>query len=401
MKKKKWTKKRHQLVMALVRIVIKPLAWIKFKFKYEKLNNKKTPYLIFYNHQTVWDQFLVGLMCSNKTYYVMSDDLTTIKFASRVLNFLLHPIPYKKSSTDFTILRVCRQVGLEGGSIAISPEGNRTYSGKTEYIKFSTIKMVKFLKLPLAILHIKGGYGAFPRWSNKSRKGKIEGSVYKIYQYEEYKDIPDEKLYQMICDDLYVDESILSGPFKSKRSAEYLERVIYNCPQCGFTHFKSNKDLLKCTTCNMTLRYNEFKQFEGIDCQAPFKNVNEWYEYQIAELFKLELLSLDTNKVLFEDQVRFFEIIPRKKKKLIDKNAILIMYSNRIEVVHNNTIDIYMFDEMSSSGVFGKNKVNFFLKDKTYQFKGDVSFNAVKYVNLYYKYKIEKGEEKDDKFLGL
>ena len=72
------------------------------------------------------------------------------RFVGKLLKFLLNPIPFKKASTDFTILRTCRQVASEGGSIAIFPEGNRTYSGKTEYIKPSTIKMMKFLNGGLA-----------------------------------------------------------------------------------------------------------------------------------------------------------------------------------------------------------------------------------------------------------
>lgn len=400
MKKKKWTKLRHRIFMFFLRIGIKIYGLFKFGFKYEKLK-VKTPHLIFCNHQTVWDQFLVGLMCDNKTYFVMSDDLTTIKYASKLMEFFLHPIPYKKSSTDFTILRTCRQVASEGGSIAIFAEGNRTYSGQTEYIKPATIKMMKFLKLPVAILRIEGGYGVYPRWADKSRKGRINGKIYKIYQYDEYKDIPEDELYKMICNDLYVDDTRLDATYKSKRSAEYLERVIYNCPKCGFTHFVSHKDILTCTTCNMSLRYNEHLQFEGINTDAPFKSVKEWYIYQQEELLKLNLLDYDKDKVIFEEKVKFLEIIPRKKKQLIDSEATLYMYADRIKIAYLDKEDTYTFDEISSAGVFGRNKMNFFIGTHTYQFLYDEHFNAMKFVNLYYKYVMEKGDNNNDQFFGL
>ncbi len=401
MTKKKWIKVRHQIVIETIRIFMRPIAYFYFGFRYKRFKNHKQPYFIMHNHQTVWDQFLIGLIWSNKTYFIMSDDLTTIKFLSPIMKFLVNPIPYKKASTDFTILRTCKQVVQEGGSIVIAAEGNRTYSGKTEYINPTIVKMIKFLKIPIATIRIEGGYGIFPRWANKKRKGRFYGSVYKTYSYEDYKDMSDKKLYDILCEDLYVDESTEEGPYKSSHSAEYLERVIYNCPKCGFTTFQSHKQILHCTTCNMMLRYNEYKQFEGINIDAPFKNVNEWYEYQKIKLFDMKLMSYDTNYLFFEDKVKFIEVLFRKSKKIIDKNAIIKMYSNRIEVIYQEKKSQFLFDKISSSGVFGKNKLNFYVDKYILQFKGNHSFNAMKYVNLFYKYKIEKGDVKNDKFLGL
>ena len=171
-KVKKWIRFRHRLIIFIVKIFAIPIFYF-MGFRWKKLPKNNKPYLIFYNHQTVWDQFLVALMTVKKTYFVMSDDLSSIKVLSALLNWALHPIPYKKASTDFTILRNLKQVASEGGSVAISPEGNRTYSGKTEYINPTGIKMMKFLKLPVAIVRIEEGYGVFPRWANKRRKGKI------------------------------------------------------------------------------------------------------------------------------------------------------------------------------------------------------------------------------------
>ena len=69
-------------------------------------------------------------------------------------------------------------------------------------------------------------------------------------------------------------------------------------------------------------------------------------------------------------------------------------------VIYKDKLDVYYFDNISSAGVFGKNKFNIYVDKQIFQFKGDVSFNALKYVNLFYKYKIEKGDEKNG-FLGL
>ena len=89
MKKKKWMRKRHQVVLCLLRLVFRPLAFFIWGFRYKKLPDLKNPHLIFCNHQTVWDQFLLGMMCSNKTYFVMTDDVFSVRFVGKLLQFLL------------------------------------------------------------------------------------------------------------------------------------------------------------------------------------------------------------------------------------------------------------------------------------------------------------------------
>ena len=59
------------------------------------------------------------------------------------------------------------------------------------------------------------------------------------------------------------------------------------------------------------------------------------------------------------------------------------------------------FEDISAVVVLGKNKLNIYYKDKVYQFKGSKRFNALKYVNIYYRNKnIAEGNE-NDTFLGL
>lgn len=119
------------------------------------------------------------------------------------------------------------------------------------------------------------------------------------------------------------------------------------------------------------------------------------------KLFDMQLMSYDVNHLFFEDKVTFIEVLFRKSKKIIDKNAMIRMYANRMEIIYQDKKSQFLFDEISSSGVFGKNKLNFYVDKFILQFKGDNHFNAMKYVNVFYKYKIEKGDVKNDKFLGL
>ena len=399
-KQKKWCLPRHRVVTALMRVIMFPILTIKYGFRYKKFQHDKRNYLVLFNHQTANDQFYVGYLFNTKTYYVTSDDLSLIPFVGWVLKVLVHIIPYKKASTDFGILKTCKQVANEGGNICMAPEGNRTYSGKTGHINPTISKMIRFLKLPVAFVNIKGGYGSLPRFAKKVRRGRVTSVVTRVLEYEEYKDLSDEEIFNIVKKELYVDESLPDASFKSKRKAEFIERVVYLCPNCGMVHFKSKGDYLECPVCHSKLKYNEYKQFESVYGNIKFKNVSEWYDYQREELLKLKLLELDPDKELFKEKTDFYEVIPRKHKLLIAKNAIVSLYPNRVELSYDDKKMVLLYDDINSSGVFGGNKMDYFLDEHTYQLKYDNSFNVLKYVQYYYKYKMEKGENPDE-FFGI
>lgn len=399
-KAKKWIHFRHRIVNGIASVILWPIFKIKTRFTYKRFRHKE-PYLVLSNHQTVYDQFFLGYMLRPKMYFVATDDLTTMKFVSPLLNYFVHPIPYKKGSTDFTILRTCKKVADEGGTIVIFPEGNRTYSGETGYINDTIAKMIKFLKLPVAFVNITGGYGVQPRWANKPNRGKkMHCEVVNTMSFDEYKDLSYEEIFEIVKKNLYVDESTEDGPFKSKHQAEYLERAIYYCPKCGFSHFASKGNVLTCKNCGATVKYNSFKQFESADGVIPFKNVKEWYRYQEKTLLALDFNLYADEDEITSDVVSLFEVIPRKKKVQILEEAKLTLFKNRLEFTLKDERLVFEFNDIISAGVFGKNKMNFFMKDKTYQIKSDVHFNALKYVQIYYKTKIDKGEITDE-FLGL
>ena len=394
--KKKWSRIRHRIVYVVVRAFVRPIMAFKYGFRPKKFKGGKRGYLVLSNHQTSMDQFFLACILGIKTYYIASDDLLTIKFLSPLLQWAVKIIPYKKASTDFTILRTCRQVASENCNIVMFPEGNRTYTGQTCYINPTVAKMIKFLKMPIAFVHIKDGFGVMPRFASKERKGYCSAEVFEVMEYEDYKDLSNEELEKLVCEKLYFDESQPSGPFKSKHQAEYLERVIYNCPVCGFSHFMSKSDILSCTNCLASVRYNEYKQFESLDGKINFKNVAEWYQYQREYIKKISLNDYELDQVIFEDKGNLFLIVPRKRKQMIFKDCDIKLFKDRIELIGLKDQITIKLEDIVSSGVFGKNKVNFFTKDNTYQIKSDEHFNALKYVEIVYKYKQEIGGNSDE-----
>ncbi|MBQ0099782.1 MAG: 1-acyl-sn-glycerol-3-phosphate acyltransferase, partial [Firmicutes bacterium] len=384
----------------IVNTIVRPYVRHKYHLTYKKFkDSKKRQYLVLINHQTPMDQFFFSLMFYGKKHLVVTEDVMRNGFISSIIKFLISPIPFRKSSTDAQAVMTCIRKAREGGTIFLAPEGNRTYSGKTGYIKPSVAKLAKALKLPVAILKIEGGYSVQPRWANTVRKGKCRAYIQEVLEYENFKDIPDEQLAELIKEKLYNDESGDTGIYKDKHRAEYLERAIFICPDCGLTTFYSDHEKVRCETCKKEIIYNENKTLTGNGFEFPFKNVGEWYEYQEKYINNLDVNKFNTTPA-YTETVRFIRVFSDKAKVVLSVNASISLYGDRYVVKINNKTRVFEFNNISAVTVLGRNKMDFYYNDEIYQIKGGKRFNALKYMFFFYRKK-NMEEEKNGTFLGL
>lgn len=400
-KNKKWTRPRHTLVRNLLSITLGVYTKLRYRIKVEKHKEKEQrQYLILYNHQTAFDQNFVGMAFKRPIYYLASEDLFSNGFVSSLIKYLVAPIPIKKQTTDLAAIRNCMKVAAEGGTIAIAPEGNRTYSGKTEYMSPAIASLARRLKLPIVLYKIEGGYGVHPRWSDVIRRGKMRAYVSRILEPEEYADMSSQELADLIERELYVNEGVNDAEFFHRRRAEYLERAVYYCPKCGLSEFRSDKTRISCQRCGITAEYTERKELVGVNCEFPYRYVTEWYDAQYNYVNSIDVTKL-TDAPLYTDTVRISEVIPYKRKIKLSASATSRLYGDRIDV--SGDIELLLpFEKLTAVSVLGKNKVNLYTdENKVYQIKGSKRFNALRYVNFYYRHhNIVRGEE-NVRFLGL
>lgn len=402
-KKKKWIKLRHRVVRNIAYAIMYPYSRIKYGITIERhKDSRKRPYLIVMNHQTAFDQFFVGMAFPGAVYYIASEDIFSNGWISKLIKYLVAPIPIKKQTTDVHAILNCMRVAKEGGTIALAPEGNRTFSGETVYINPAISKLAKKLSLPLAFYRLEGGYGVHPRWSDVVRKGKMRGYVSRVVEPEEYKSMTDEELGTFIEKELYVNECSLSGEFRHKKTAEYLERAMYICPYCGLSEFESHGDIVECKKCHRQIRYLPTKELQGVGFDFPYRFTTEWYAYQCDFINGFDTTK-HTESPIYIDTVSISEVILYKNKKLIEKNAELSLFGDRIEAKGSKGFELNIpFEDASATVVIlGKNKLNLYYKGKVYQIKGCKRFNALKYLNIYHRHINIKEGHPDDKFLGL
>lgn len=398
-KRKPWMKLRHRIVTAIARPFLTLTAILKYHIKVDKFRAQgERNWLILSNHQTDFDQFFLGMAFRGPVYYVAMEDLFSMGFLSRLIQWAVAPIPIMKATNDVKAVMTCIRLAREGGTIGLFPEGNRTYSGTTCYIKPSVAALAKKLGLPIAIFRIEGGYGVKPRWADRVRGGKMRAGVRRVIEREEYAALSNDELYDLICKELWVDESAQTASFPSKYAAEHLERVFYVCPECGLSEFTSAGDTVRCKKCGAAYRYTENCRFEN----APFPDPASWYRHQEEFIRQLDLSPYALSP-MYRDSAEVREVIVYDRKRLLMKDAPITLCGDRLELGSGANRLLLPFDDIRAMACIAGHKLNVFYQDTIYQLKGGDSFNALKYCNIYYHAKYVKEGHTDGKFqfLGL
>ena len=400
-KDKRIVRFRHRVIRKLVYLPGMLLSKILYGSKVDRLQgDHKRQYLILYNHESDFDQILLGQAFRFPVYYLAMEDILSNGLSSAILRYAFAPIAIKKQTIDLKALRDCFQVVKEGGSIAIAPEGHRTYSGRPCYINPSIVKMIRKLKLPVVLFRIEGAYGTQPRWSNVIRRGHVHAYPSEVIEPEEYAALTNDEFYERIRVGLAVDETKLPGEFRHKKLAEYLERVAYICPDCGIAPHESKDDLIRCTSCGRTVRYLPDKTLEGVDRPFPFRYAADWYEYQCDTINRMDP-EVYKDRAAAEDMGSLYRVILYKKKELLRENARLTLYGDRIVVDAGTETELCLPFEEVPVTLLGRNKLNLYAGDEVLQVRGSVRFNALKYLNFYNRwYNLHKGDPRST-YLGM
>lgn len=356
------------------------------------------------NHVSMLDPVFVGLSFKFPLYYVAADDVFKKRFWSRLLVWLISPIPKIKGMSDLTTVREMVSAVKQGGSICLFPNGNTTYSGNEQHIVKGIGRLVKLLKITLVIYNLEGLYGVDPRWGRSLRKGISYGRIRKILRYDEYKTIPNDEFDTLIEENLSVSAAARSSlPLKyaSSHKAEYLERVLFLCPDCRkLGTFRSSGNTVTCSVCSYTLEYRENLSFKLIHGSHEFQNVKEFYDYQVEFMNSLTEERLKAMLPLISIHETFGEESRGKPVKIYSKDASINLSFNKFTITSDRGIQSFSLDEIEGFAIHGRNKLLFFTRTAYYFLQGEKRRNALQFLYFFYTIKRLTGRNEDG-FLGI
>jgi 1-acyl-sn-glycerol-3-phosphate acyltransferase/DNA-directed RNA polymerase subunit RPC12/RpoP len=215
-------------------------------------------------------------------------------FRNPVLKFLLGlmgVIPKYQFTNDSQAILKAKNVILRKGIIAILPHGCLSNEGRPGgFAAPSTAKLLKMFKIPVVVVQINGGYLTRPRWTKRSRRGRIDVVVKKILSGEELMTLSTNDIYQRVINAIYFDDYKWQREhmvtFRGSRLAEGSELVLYKCPKCK-TEFnlRSNGNRLFCLSCNNEAVLNNKLFFEpGKEESIVYDGFDTWYDFQQESL---------------------------------------------------------------------------------------------------------------------
>ena len=364
-----------RLLKPLIAFYTKVFLGFKYNYNFELDKNEKL--VVLSNHQTDLDPVFVRVGLKRFFYILSTDNIYSKKLTSKFLT-LMGGIPKRKGVPDFESIKRILEISKEGGSVCIFPEGNRSYAEFQFYIAPNFASLLLKMKATIVLYNIHGGFGSFPRFGAKRRKGPFYGEVKRILRYEQYKDMGVDELTSIIKDNLRVFDSESGALYKSNRRAEYLERMLFTCPKCGKLHtLESKGNYIKCNNCGLEVEYTEDLKLRSVDKDFKYIRLVEWYDYQKEVIRNMEI----NEEVIFTDQdVELAVVNPFKRYKVLAKGE-LKLYKDKFSV---GDVILDVSNVMSASPMSGR-KLCITYNGDNYQLKGNKRFNALKYAFIFHR----------------
>lgn len=250
--KRRLVRRRLTVVFTLLRPVFQAYLRLWYGYRAERFRgeDRKHPCLILSNHDGPLDPFMLAVSFRRPIYFVASDHIFRLGFVSRLIRWLVAPIPIVKSIVDTRTIRDILTTVREGGTVGLFPSGNRSFAGREAPIPAATAKLVRHLRIPVVFYRFDRGYLATPRWARHARRGRVTGRVVRVLRPEEAVALSTEELHRLMVETLHDDPYAGHEPlirFRGRRLAEHLERVLFVCPSCfGFATLRSRGDRVDC-----------------------------------------------------------------------------------------------------------------------------------------------------------
>jgi 1-acyl-sn-glycerol-3-phosphate acyltransferase/DNA-directed RNA polymerase subunit RPC12/RpoP len=186
----------------------------------------------------------------------------------------------------------------DGRTLVIFPEGIQSTSGSTHPINPATMKLLFKLKLPVALVTLKGAYFTRPRYTSDTKKGKITAHYTKLFAPEDFENCSSQELYDRLLEAFRYNEFTEHAenpvPFRGKKpNIDGLDNIIYKCPQCSREHrLVIEGDTMRCTECGFAIRMDEYYRISSVSGELPFRDIDQWYQWQRKQVAQ-EILQED------------------------------------------------------------------------------------------------------------
>jgi 1-acyl-sn-glycerol-3-phosphate acyltransferase len=398
------TRKFNAFFNIFARMTVVVTLVIKYRIRGENKKLFKTlkpPYLLIPNHVTMFDPAMVNSFVYPRVHFVMSDANLRSKLSRWVYLKMCRVIPKTKAVSDSSTARQMIKLARENRVICVFAEGRATWDGVTHDIFFSTSKLIKVLKIPVVVPLISGGYLSRPRWAAAMRRGRMVINYKKIFDGPELKKMTPEQIHEKLLAEMWNDDyeyqRRTGQTFRSKKGAEYLERLLFICPACEkhvTLHSEGNR--FYCTSCGFENEWTPEGYLKPVNRDdQPTRSVTQWAQWQ-SETFGAFIEKLQERKSkdpIFTDNNVTLKVGYKMDPMQTVMTGTMYLYLDRFTIKNEKEEKVFPIDQVDGVQVLLANKFEFYFEGSVYKFSfSNPRCSGYKYMNAIQKIAPEKTE---------
>ena len=173
----------------------------KFSVKGSAPPKKEGPFIFMFNHESMYDVFMLGAAIP---YYINSVGWEGVfkwpVFGYFAKRYGAYPIPHNNTDKAIEVLNVAKKILIEDGdSMILSPEGQRTLTGRINPFKKGVFHFAKSTKVASIVpVGLIGAFKANRRDSWIINPGKLEIRFGEPITPKEYKELSVEELRDLV-----------------------------------------------------------------------------------------------------------------------------------------------------------------------------------------------------------
>ncbi|PRQ04087.1 2-acyl-glycerophospho-ethanolamine acyltransferase [Enhygromyxa salina] len=258
---------------------------------------RRGPVLLVSNHPCPWDVMMVPWSNNRQTHILGTDQLLRVPYFGWMMPYF-SMIPFKKGMKDPGALAEVERRIRRGDPVLVFPEGDRTWTGRTNPVKPGIGRMAKRLGVPVGFVRVTTGHMQWPRWAKYPRSMPINIEYVALVNY------PDNVTAEQITADVQryisVDPYEVEVPPRSfgTRLAHGLPEFMWACPHCfhqdGLALVPEDDDSVHCHACAARWRVDLGCWLRGEGGPAQDMHIDAAYR-RITEHFG-ELPVLDSER---------------------------------------------------------------------------------------------------------
>ena len=260
----------------------------KTQIHYDGTKDLKPPFLLLSNHNAFMDfKVLTKAIYPRRANYVVAID----GFIGR--EWLLRNVGCickRKFTSDVTLIRQLARV-IDNGDIAVVyPEARYSLCGTTAVLPEALGKLCKLLKVPVATFICHGHHVNSPFWNLHSRGIKPTEADFKLlYTVEDLETLSVDEINEGLVKAFQYDDFAWLRDrgleMHYDKRAEGLEKVLYQCPDCGTEYEMSSEgNVLTCNHCGKQWEMAPDGQLHAVKGETRFSHVPDWYEWERANV---------------------------------------------------------------------------------------------------------------------